>query len=253
MKYTVKTLLERGYSQRSIAKELLINRKTVRKYIKEFSIGDIITPKISRVKKLDPYIEDIKEWLSQGLTGVIIRDKIFKEKGIAICYATVSRFINQFKTPEVYIPLISKSGEEAQVDFGYLGKFFKGDKMVKVWCFSIVLSYSRYSYHKIVTNQSVSTFINCHIEAFEYFGGVPYTVKIDNLKAGVITPNFYEPTIQRQYSDFLLHYKSTPITARIRRGQDKGKVEAGVKYVKNNFLKRINHQDFYQLEKDILA
>jgi transposase len=252
MKYTVKTLLERGYSQRAIALELSINRKTIAKYIKEFNIGDIKTPKIHKNKKLDPYIDDIKEWLSQGLTGVIIRDKMFTEKGVTVGYATVSRFINQFKTLEVYIPLIAKPAEEAQVDFGYLGRFLKDDKWVKVWCFSIVLSHSRYSYHKLVTNQSVSTFINCHIESFEYFGGVPYTVKIDNLKAGVIAPDFYEPSIQRQYADFLRYYKSVPITARIRRGQDKGKVEASVKYVKSNFLKRVNHKDFYQLEKDIL-
>lgn len=252
MKFTVKTLLERGYSQRAIALQLSINRKTIRKYIKEFNTGEIITPKIHKNKKLEPYLEDIKGWLSQGLTGVLIQEKITNEKGLTVGYATVSRFLNQFKTSEVYIPLIAKPAEEAQVDFGYLGRFFKGDKLVKVWCFSIVLSHSRYSYHKLVTNQSVSTFINCHIESFEYFGGVPYTVKIDNLKAGVIAPDFYEPSIQRQYAEFLQYYKSTPITARIRRGQDKGKVEAGVKYVKNNFLKRVDHQDFFQLEKDIL-
>jgi len=132
MKYTVKTLLDRGYSQRAIALQLSINRKTIRKYIKEFNTGDIITPKIHRNKKLEPYIEDIKEWLSQGLTGVIIRDKILTEKGISVGYATVSRFINQFKTSEVYIPLIAKPAEEAQVDFGYLGRFFNGYKFVKL-------------------------------------------------------------------------------------------------------------------------
>lgn len=83
----------------------------------------------------------------------------------------------------------------------------------------------------------MDSFIRCHIKAFEYFGAA-HTAKIDNLKAGVITPNFYEPTIQIQYAEFLKHYNA-PITARVRRGQDKGKVEAGVKYIKSNFLKRI--------------
>jgi transposase len=87
----------------------------------------------------------------------------------------------------------------------------------------MVLSHSRYSYNEIVLNQSVSTFIRCHIHAFEYFGGVPEVIKIDNLKAGVITPSFYEPVIQYQYAEFLSHYGSSPVTARINRGQDKGK------------------------------
>lgn len=253
MKYTVKTLLSKGQSQRTISKELGISRKTVKKYYEEFQKGDIVTiSKIEKEKILNPFYDDIEAWVSQGLTGVLIRENLIKNKGINVSYPTISRFIKQFKTPEVYIPLIAKPSEEAQVDFGYIGRFYKDGRLVKVWCFSMVLSHSRYSYHKIVTNQSVSTFIDCHIESFEYFGGVPLTVKIDNLKAGVITPNFYEPTIQRQYAEFLKYYGSAPITARIRRGQDKGKVEAGVKYVKNNFLKRIEHKCFYQLEKDLL-
>lgn len=252
MKFTVKTLLQKGHSQRAIAKELSISRKTIRRFKDEIDNDCILTPKIQRDKKLDLYFNEIKEWYSQGLTGVLIRERLFNKKGLTVGYATVSRFLNQFKTSEVYIPLIAEPAEEAQVDFGYIGRFYKDGKQVKVWCFSMVLSHSRYSYHKTVTNQSVSTFINYHIESFEYFGGVPQTIKIDNLKAGVITPDFYEATIQRQYAGFLQYYKSTPITARIRRGQDKGKVEAGVKYVKSNFLKRIEHQDFYQLEKDLL-
>lgn len=252
MKFTVKTLLERGYSQRAISKELAISRRVVKKYFDEIKRGTIKTPQIIKSKKLDNYKQDIEDWLSLGLTGVLIKEKLETKKNLKISYASVSRFLKQFKLPEVYIPLIAKPGEEAQVDFGYLGIFIKDNKPVKVWCFSIVLSHSRYSYHTLVTNQSVSTFINCHIEAFEFFGGVPETIKLDNLKAGVITPDFYEPTIQRQYAEFLEYYNSAPITARIRRGQDKGKVESGVKYVKNNFLKRIEHNDFYQLHKDLL-
>lgn len=69
-----------------------------------------------------------------GLTGVLIKEKLLKEKAFKISYATVSRYLSQFKTPEVYIPLIAKPGEEGQVDFGYLGRFIKDGKAVKVWC-----------------------------------------------------------------------------------------------------------------------
>lgn len=252
---TIKTLIEKKYSQRAIAKTLGINRKTVKKYVEQIekakSLQDIKTPVIAKSKKLDYYKAEIEQWLSQSLTGVLIHQRLIEEKNVSISYASISRFLKNYKTPEVYIPLISKPAEEAQVDFGYLGRFLKDGKVVKVWVFSMVLSYSRYSYQCIVTNQSVKSFIECHIRAFEYFTGVPNTVKIDNLKAGVIAPDFYEPQIQRQYAEFLEHYNSLPITARIRRGQDKGKVESSVKYVKNNFLKRIRHNDFYRLEKDL--
>ena len=252
MKFTVKTLLDRGYSQRAISRELDISRKTVKKYFDEINSTGVQISKIERDKKLNVYFDNIKEWYQQDFTGVLIQEKLLKEKGVKISYASVSRYLKQFKTQEVYIPLIAKAGEEGQVDFGYLGRFIKDNKLVKVWCFSMVLSHSRYSYHCLVTDQSVDSFINCHIKSFEYFSAVPHTVKIDNLKAGVITPNFYEPTIQIQYAEFLQHYNCAPITARVRRGQDKGKVEAGVKYVKMNFLKRAEHKDFYRLEKELL-
>ena len=252
MIYTVKTLSEKGYSQRAISRELSISRKTVKKYLDQIQSQGVLVPKLVRSKKLDPYKSEIRDWFAMGLTGVLIQEKLQKEKSLSISYPSVSRFLSQFKTPEVYIPLLAKPAEEGQVDFGYLGKFIKDGKPVKIWCFSMVLSHSRYSYHCLVTNQSVESFINCHIKSFEYFGGVCHTVKIDNLKAGVTTPNFYEPRIQVQYAEFLKHYNCAPITARVRRGQDKGKVEAGVKYVKSNFLKRICHTDFYQLEKDLL-
>lgn len=252
MKFTVKTLLDKGYSQRAISRELAISRKTVKVFFDEIQRGEVQVPRIRKIKKLDKYKGQIKEWYSMGLTGVLIQEKLLKEKALKVSYASVSRYLSQFKTPEVYVPLIAKPGEEGQVDFGYLGRFIKDGKTVKVWCFSMVLSHSRYSYNCLVTDQNVESFIRCHIKSFEYFGAVPHTAKIDNLKAGVITPNFYEPTIQVQYAEFLKHYNCAPITARVRRGQDKGKVEAGVKYVKMNFLKRAGHKDFYKLEKELL-
>jgi transposase len=252
MKFTVKTLLDKGYSQRAISRELGISRKAVKAFFEEIQSGGVQVPKIKKTKKLDKHKGQIKEWYQMGLTGILIQEKLLKEKALKISYASVSRYLSQFKIPEVYVPLIAKPGEEGQVDFGYLGRFIKDGKTVKVWCFSMVLSHSRYSYHCLVTDQNVDSFIRCHIKSFEYFGAVPHTAKIDNLKAGVITPNFYEPTIQIQYAEFLKHYNCAPITARVRRGQDKGKVEAGVKYVKMNFLKRIEHKDFYKLENELL-
>jgi len=151
MKYTVKTLLEKGYSQRAVSRELGISRKTVKNFFDEIQKGKLEVPKIKKIKKLDKHKEQIKEWYRMGLTGVLIQEKLLKEKALKVSYASVSRFLSQFKTPEVYVPLIAKPGEEGQVDFGYLGRFIKDGKTVKVWCFSMVLSHSRYSYHCLVT------------------------------------------------------------------------------------------------------
>ncbi len=87
---------------------------------------------------------------------------------------------------------MSPPGQEAQVDFGYAGYFYdiRKRKKVKYGIFSMVLSYSRYRYYELVESMSIPTFVNCHINAFEYFGGAPKVIKIDNLKSGVLHVNF---------------------------------------------------------------
>lgn len=251
MWYTVKTLIERGKSLRSISKELGISRKTITKIRDEIQDGIIKPPEINKGLILDDYHDYIFELVEKQLTSILIHRKLVEKKGLTVSYSTVLRYVNNLKQSEVYVPVELPPGEESQVDFGYLGLFKKGGKLIKVWIFCMLLSYSRHAYYEIVTNQTTHTFIRCHIYAFEFFRGVTKTVKIDNLKAAVLKANFYEPVMQEQYSQFLSHYGSAPITARIRRGQDKGKVESGIKYVKNNFLKGLGHRDYYKAIKDL--
>ena len=107
----------------------------------------------------------------------------------------------------------------------------------------IILSYSRYMYAEIVLDQSVATFINCHVNGFRYFGGVPETVKIDNLKAAILEADFYEPLTQRTYAAFAAHYGFLPNPCRVYTPTDKGKVESNVKYIKDNCFKAREFKD----------
>ena len=154
----------------------------------------------------------------------LIYEWLRDDKAVEVSYATVARYVGQFKSQEVYIPLHSSPGEEAQVDFGYFGRYDLEGRLIKAWVFCMVLSHSRYAYYCLVRDQSVRTFIQCHILAFEFFGGVPQTVKIDNLKAGVITPDFYEPVIQHQYGEFLADHSKTPSRPGQREGGKWSKV-----------------------------
>ena len=251
MYYTVKTLLSKGISQRKIAKDLGISRNTVAKIGEKIAAGQSWPPLQTRNKKLSDYHDQIKELVENNKSAVLIHDHMVRIHELDISYPTVARYVQQFKQNEVFVPMLCDPGEEAQVDFGYLGKFIHEGKSKKVWVFSFILSHSRLGYHELVLNQKVSTFIACHIHAFEFIGGVPASVKIDNLKAGVITPNFYEPVIQEQYARFLKHYGSSPIVSRPYRPQDKGKVESGIKYVVNNYLPRLTHRDFDRAKKDL--
>jgi len=98
------------------------------------------------------------------------------------------------------------------------------------------LSYSRLDYYEAVYDQRVETFIRCHIHAFNFFGGIPQYIKIDNLKSAILEANFFEPVYQELYRNFALHYGFHPLPCRVRRPNNKGKVESGIKYVKGNFF-----------------
>lgn len=249
---TVKTLLSKGFSRRKIAEQLGIHRKVIKRIERDLLPAPLGAANF-RQKKLAAYEQQVKDFLTADLTAELIHQKLVKEHSLSVSYATVSRFVRHIKADvESFVPMHSAAGEEAQVDFGYLGVFERTDgSKVKVWVFCIVLSHSRLSYFEAVTDQSVETFIRCHIRAFEAFCGAAQIVRLDNLKAGVTVPDFYEPLIQEQYASFLAHYGSAALPCRVRTPEHKGKVESGVKYVKNNFLRGLGHRDFARLPADL--
>lgn len=247
MIYSISTLLGRGYSNSKIATELGIDRKTVRKYRKRIESGNLEPIKIERKSELDEYKDKIEMLLEQGLSSVLIHKEL-ESLGVKATYSTIKWYVREnFKTKEAFAPMLMPPGEEAQVDFGYVG-IFDGKK---AWVFCMTLSYSRYSFCNLVRNQSVETFIKCHREAFEYFNGVSRSVKIDNLKAGVIKFDFYEPTFQSKYKEFLEHYGSSPIACKPRTPEHKGKVESMVGYVKNNFIKSLKTDSFKEASEKL--
>jgi transposase len=186
---------------------------------------------------IEPYPDRIVACLEQGLTNVRVREKLL-EQGISLKYRTLSRYIAGLKHKEdICVRFHTQPGEEAQVDFGYVGMHYvEPDKKKKAWVFNMRLSYSRLDYYEVVFDQAVKTFIKCHINAFKYFGGVPKTVRIDNLKAAILEAHFYEPLQQETYRQFSEHYGFDPIPCRVREPQEKGKVESGIKFVKGNFF-----------------
>lgn len=252
MQTTIKTLFEKGYSKTKIGEILGISRKTVTTILSKLENNDVIERK-KQVTILDDFKEYISIQTQKGLSAIrIYQDMKSDDMGYTGSYDTVKRFVASIKTaaPKAYMVMHSLPGEEAQVDFGYIGTLkMKNGKYKKAWVFVMELSYSRYMYVQIVFDQSVNTFIDCHRKAFRYFGGIPKYVKIDNLKAAILEADFYEPTIQRNYAAFATHYGFMAEPCRVYTPTDKGKVESNVKYVKNNCFKGREFTNIEQAEQ----
>lgn len=130
------------------------------------------------------------------------------------------------------------AGDEAQVDFGRGAPIVEADgRRRTTHVFRIVLSHSRKGYSEAVTRQTTETFLRCIENAFWQLGGVPRRIVLDNLKAAVTTPDWFDPELNPKVREFARHYQTVfwptwPYTPR-----HKGKVERGIGFVKGNALK----------------
>ncbi len=123
------------------------------------------------IKLLDSYQEVIINYLEQKLSALRIHEELLK-LGVKIGYSTVKDYVALIKNKtEIFVRIHTAPGEEAQVDFGYVGYTLDNTgKRRKTWVFNMRLSYSRLDFYKKVYDQKVETFILCHIQAFRYFG-----------------------------------------------------------------------------------
>jgi transposase len=150
----------------------------------------------------------------------------------------VARHFKEVDAPKATVHLETPPGNQGQVDFGYAGMMKDpiSQKMRRAYAFVLTLSYSRHRFVRFVFRQDVQTWIDCHIRAFHFFGGAPKTLILDNLKAGVLSPDIYDPTLNRSYAELERHYGFVADPAKVRTPQHKGKVERSVTIVRQQVL-----------------
>ena len=145
------------------------------------------------------------------------------------------------KATAVAIPVETDPGEVAQVDFVYAGKRYDPARGVlrRSWLFVMTLGFSRHMYLQLVFDQRIETWCRLHVEAFEYFGGVPRVIVPDNLKSAVIRAAFgvdEDLVLNRTYRELARHYGFQIDPTPPRDPKKKGKVERSGGYVKRSFL-----------------
>ncbi|MGC8628404.1 MAG: IS21 family transposase, partial [Acidimicrobiales bacterium] len=128
-------------------------------------------------------------------------------------------------------------GDEAQVDYGYLGRWFDTvlGRWRKVWAFVMVLAFSRHMFVRPVLSMDQRTWTACHVEAFSFFGSCPRRLVCDNLKTGVLKPDIYDPRLNRSYGELASHYGCLIDPARAQKPKDKPRCERQMPYVRDSF------------------
>lgn len=120
---------------------------------------------------------------------------------------------------------------------------------VPVYIYVAVLGASNYTFAEGVLSMGLASWIDSHIHAFEYFGGVPEIIVPDNTKCAVIKPDRYEPDLNPEFAEMTAHYGCAVIPARVRKPRDKAKVEAGVLLVERWILAKLRNRTFFSLHE----
>lgn len=205
------------------------------KFFKEVKVATASTTSLASVHE-----EQIKQWNAQGIQTTTIHAALQRNHGFLGGYFSVYRLVKKLKgqVVDVSMPLDFKPGECAQVDFGMGPKLVKLDtgELESTWIFVMVLAFSRHAYAEIIWDQRVETWLGCHRRAFEWFGGVPQKVTIDNAKCAITKACYHDPVVQRAYGDFAESYGFMISPCPPYEPKKKGRVESGVKYIKNHFV-----------------
>jgi len=233
---------KKGISYAEIAKKYNIDPRTAKKYALSDSkpVYELSEPKPSM---LNPYKPQIDLWLDEApYNAVRILEKL-EEQGFPGKYTIVREYVASKKrelNEKATVRFETIPGLQAQVDWAFFENrmVWQDDKWKKLYCFLMILGYSRTRYIEFVTDMTTNTLIQCHINAFRYLGGYPEEILYDNMKQVVIKRLLKqdESELNKQFEDFVGFYGIKPVLCRPYRGQTKGKVERTVEFVRDNFM-----------------
>jgi transposase len=232
-----------GLSVSAIARELGIDRKTVRKYIARGLEPPVYGPRLPRPRLIDAYVVYLRERVSAypGLSSRRLLREI-RERGYRGGYTAVSDALRDLRPPceaGYEVRFETPPGDQGQVDFSHFEAAFTDEPGVvrRIWLFSLVLSFSRLIWARFVQHQDLQTVLRCHRAAFTTLGGVPRTILYDRMKTAVTgEPEPGQIVYNRHLVDFAAHHGYQPRACRPYRAKTKGKVERPYRYIRQDFF-----------------
>ncbi len=250
---------QKGMSYVELGKKYHIDQRTAKRYAESAQRPEytLTGPKPT---KLDKYKQLIDEWLEEApYSAVRILEKL-QEQGFEGKYSIVKEYVRGKKMDmdeKATVRFETMPGKQGQMDWGFFEDHlvYEDGKWKKLYCFLMILGYSRMRHIEFVTEMSTNTLIRCHQNAFRYFGGYPEEILYDNMKQVVIKRLLKQEdsTLNRQFEDFAGFYGFKPILCRPYRGQTKGKVERTVQFVRDNFMVGIKYNSLADLNGQALA
>jgi transposase len=251
-RFMIKELYRKGLTITEIARLTGNDRKTVRKVLDEPLVA-VVKPRRPKPRKIDPFIPHLKKRIDEGVVNARKLYHEIQRQGYQGRETQVRDFVQPFRAArrqEATVRFETDPGQQAQVDWGHFGFIEHHGRRRKLYAFVMTLGWSRAMYLEFTLSADAAWWLRCHVHAFEYFGGAPQEVLHDNLKTAVLERDgegriHWNP----RYLDFAAYYGFAPRACQPYRAQTKGKVEAGVKYVRGNFWPGLKFLDLVDLNR----
>ena len=259
-----------GQSVSAIARTLGYSRPTVRKYVEAGQRAGLLRGQrrrgeaaweqvaqqtlvqVSRQREPGTVAKEVAvyhDYLAERVGSVrlsVLHQRLRDEHGLAASWGSFYRYVRAHwpdrlePAPRVTVRLDDPPpGDEAQVDFFYVGRWLDPElaRTRKLYAFLMTLSHSRHQFLYPVLAEDGTAWLGGHIAAFAFFGGVPRRLVPDNLTAGVLRADRYDPRLNRAYGELARYYGCIVDPSRVAQPTDKPRVERNVSYARESFFR----------------
>jgi transposase len=222
----------------TIAKQVGVHHQTVRRVLHDLGIPALtLDHRISMVDTYVPYIVDnLTNYPTLSASRMFTMVKERGYPGKADHFRTIVRRYRPRKAAEAFLRLATLPAEEGQVDWAHFGTINVGKARRALVAFVVVLSWSRHLFVQFGLDMQMGAFLRAHQAAFDAFGGVPRRLLYDNLKSAVIERQGDAIRFNENLIAFASHYRYEPRPVAPYRGNEKGRVERAIRYVRDAFF-----------------
>jgi transposase len=239
----------------TIATQLGVHHTTVQRVLAQAGVE---AGRVSvRATIADPYVPFIEETLKQyprlraSRLYEMVRARGYP--GQPDHFRTIVARYRPRPPAEAYLRVRTLPGEQAQVDWGHFGKIRIGLALRVLWAFVMVLSWCRQIFLRFYLSAAMPSFVRGHVDAFDFFGGVPRVLLYDNLKSAVLERAGDAIRFHPTLLELSAHYHYLPRPVAPARGNEKGRVERAIRYIRDSFFPARTYTDLDDLNAQALA
>jgi transposase len=222
----------------TIARQLMLHHATVRRVLAQAGVPE--AQKTTRPSMADPFLPFMLETLTiypklcASRLYIMVRDRGYR--GGSDHFRSVVARVRPRPVAEAYLRLRTLPGQQAQCDWAHFSSITIGKATRPLMAFVMVLSYSRHLFLRFYLNAAMNNFLRGHVEAFNAWGAVPRVVLYDNLKSAVLERRNEAIRFNPTLLELAAHYRFQPRPVAVARGNEKGRVERAIRFVRDRFF-----------------